>query len=274
MTDYDRLNGIARDLGYIGAKPQPNLSKRGRPAVNLTLMLVELFEAGFQYDRNFMEGTATPGIVPFLGDPHPDFPRVNRYLLRLDPNGQPDYRSRAELIRYLRQMTRKLNKPVSRRVVAKQLAEENRRRRIEESVAFWRAEIAVLEARRAKLVALLPSAMNMRRLEVEHQIRKTDLKLEMLKTRIDMKITKPTASAYNNARKVEIRRAKRVLQSGKPAKLPDGHYLEPEDAQWLLKNVKIGRPMVPQPSRQTLYMRKYREKLRQQAQNPKTETQP
>jgi len=263
MTDQDCLNDIAQSLGYTGAKPQPTLSGRGRPALSIERLLLDLFESGFQYDRNYMEGTATPEYVPFIGDPHPDFPRVNKYLLRLDPNGQPVWESRAEFIRYVRQMTRRLNRPISQKAAAKKLAEETRKQRIEESLAHWRAEVELLEARRAKLVASMPSAISMKRLEAEHQIRKADLRISTLKSKIELRLLRPTTAAYSSTRKVELRRAKRVVQTGKPAKLPDGQFLEPEDARWVLDNVKQGRPLDNQPSKQALYMRKYREKKKQ-----------
>jgi hypothetical protein len=188
---------------------------------------------------------------------------VNKYLLRLDPNGQPVWESRAEFIRYVRQMTRRLNRPISQKAVAKKLAEETRKQRIEESLAHWRAEVELLEARRAKLVASMPAAISMKRLEAEHQIRKADLRISTLKSKIELRLLCPTTAAYSSTRKVELRRAKRVVQTGKPAKLPDGQFLEPEDAQWLLQRVKLGRPLDNQPSKQALYMRKYREKKKQ-----------
>ena len=64
-------------------------------------------------------------------------------------------------------------------------------------------------------------------------------------------------------RKSELRTARRVVETGRPATVREGLEMSVEDARWVLDNVKQGRPLDNQPSKQALYMRQYREKKKQ-----------
>jgi hypothetical protein len=68
-------------------------------------------------------------------------------------------------------------------------------------------------------------------------------------------------------RKSELRTARRVVDTGRPATVREGVEMSVEDARWVLDHVKTGRPLDSQPSKQALYMRQYRERKRQEAQN-------
>ena len=64
-------------------------------------------------------------------------------------------------------------------------------------------------------------------------------------------------------RKSELRTARRVVETGRPATVREGLEMSVEDARWVLDNIKQGRPLDNQPSKQALYMREYREKKKQ-----------
>jgi hypothetical protein len=268
MTDKEYLNDLARSLGYSGAKPQPKLSGRGRKPVDLERLMADLFQLGYGFDRNFLEGTGRADSLPFFGDPHPNYEQFPLHLFRFTEAGEPHWLPRAEFIRYVRQQTHKLLKPVSYTAQLKKSREERRVRAVQARVASLEAQQALLETRRAELVLRDCSPLTQKGIKNKYLLDMVDLRIQSVKTQIHRLLTNPKALDPVNARKVELRRARRVVETGRPAKLPNGQTLEVEDAQWILSRTKIGRPMVSQPSRQTLYMRKYREKLRQQAQNP------
>lgn len=263
MTDQDYLNDVARSLGYAGAKPQPILSGRGRPPVDLENLMAKLFQLGYEFDRNFLEGTEGAATLPFFGDPHPDYRQFPSHLFRFTEAGQPHWLPRGEFIRYVRQTVHKMLKPASRSALEKKSREQRRIQAVQNKVAALEAKQAVLERRRDDQSKKDCSSATLTGITNRYRLDSLNLRIQGIQDQIYQLLTNPKALAPANARKVELRRARRVLATGKPTTMRNGQTLEPEDAQWILSRVKIGRPMVSQPSRQALYMRKYREKLRQ-----------
>lgn len=264
MTDQEYLNDTARSLGYVGVKPQPELSGRGRAPVDLEHLMANLFQLGYEFDRNFWEGTERAATLPFFGDPHPEYRQFPSHLFRFTESGQPHWLPRAEFIRYVRQTLRKMLKPMSRSAMEKQSREQRRIQAVQHKIAALEARQAVLERRRDELAQRDCSLNTLTGVTNRYRLDAANLRIQEVQDRIRQLLTNPKALAPANARKVELRRAHRVLETGKPITLRDGQTLEPEDAQWILSKVKIGRPMDSQPSQQALYMRRYREKLRQQ----------